>query len=112
MLQAVVADYHVAVGMRCQQRTRGGDALLADPHRTRGMACQQHRFIAALCRVVRTVHRARLSRAAAIAAADNAGLHSRFAQTCRQPQHQRRLAGAADADIADDDDGYRQAHTA
>jgi len=47
--------------------------------------------------------------APAVAAADDAGLESLFLEDAAQPQRERRLAGAAGGNIADDNDRHRHA---
>ena len=64
VLQTVVAENHVAVRMRGQQRPAGGDAIPADKDRAAGAAADQQRFVAnqfggAIGRRLRPRHRHR-----------------------------------------------------
>jgi len=109
MLQTIVGDQHVASGI--QQQARRGRPLAPDRHR-HAAGADQAGFVADLGRVRPVVQQHRFAPAAAMAAADDAGTVATLAQCCGQRDGQRRLAGAAHAEVADHDDRRRQPYAA
>ncbi len=105
MLQAVVADNHVAAGFDQEPRRLGPRA--ADRDRQPRAAREQQRLVADRRGVVRRRHQPCAGGGAAIAAARDSRPASGFGEARREPGDQRRLAGAADAQVADDDDRAR-----
>jgi hypothetical protein len=109
MLQSVVRDDQVTVGVSGEQGSRRRDAVATNKDRHAAALGEQHRFI--------THHRTRgvlanrlcLPGAASVAATDDSRLPAARAQAANQPQHQRRLAAAANGQVADHDHRYRQA---
>ncbi|MNC86504.1 hypothetical protein D3C83_21720 [compost metagenome] len=108
MLQAVIAQHGVAGRLRCKQRLARGDAVRTDPDRAAAAARDQDGLVAAVERIGFREHPLRRPGAAAVAAADDARHVSAGLQEFRQPQHQRRFAGAAHREVADHDYRNRQ----
>ncbi|PMQ09404.1 hypothetical protein JaAD80_25995 [Janthinobacterium sp. AD80] len=109
MLQAVVRHQHVDVGMRGQQRPARLRAVAPHHHGAAAALEDQQRLVAHLLRRGAGADGARRAVGAAVAARNHARAHAGVAQGLHQPDRQRRLAGAANKDIADDDDGHGQA---
>jgi hypothetical protein len=114
VLESVVGDDDVAAVL-AHQGTGNGDAVRAHRHRHAAVRRQQHGLVAEQRRVaVRRdqshgrAHGRSSRAAAAVAPRRNAGPQATLAEMARQPAHQRRLARAADAEIADHD--HRRAH--
>jgi hypothetical protein len=107
VLQPVVADHDVDLRMRGQQRRYRLRTLARRRHRAAGASRQQHGFVAVLDRVVVGADQASIAASRAVAAGDDArrpaALHERFGER----HDERRLAGAAGNEIADDDDRDR-----
>ena len=104
MLEAIVGDHdvHSVLG---KQTLRGGDAVGPRDHRATRAASEQHRLVADLVAVALRVDDARpISSAAAIPACHDADAQAARLELRREPDHERRLTGAADAHVADDDD--------
>ena len=109
MLQTVVADDHVAI-IAGEQRLGRRDPIRPDHDGTTAALRQQHRLIADFAGIAVGGDMARpFAGITAIAPADHTGFVAGLAQQFHQPGGQRSLAGAADADIADDDDGRSDA---
>ena len=109
MLQAVVRQHDVDARVR-EQRFDASHAIGARPRR--GSRCG-----ARAARARRRPPRGSLSGAtasrplgafAAIAARHDADFAAALLQLLGEPNHERRLAGTADADVADDDHGHRR----
>jgi hypothetical protein len=109
VLQAVVTQQRVDLGMRLEQ----GACILAPvgsaPYRTGQRCCQQHRLIASHRWIVIATHVRRHACVGRIGAGDDRGSAASFGQAPGKPLYERRLAGPAGGDIADDDDRNRQA---
>ena len=108
VLQAVVGDQDVDVGMQVQQMASGLRAPAPDDDGTAGATRNQQGFVADVLRARRGQHFARRVLGPAVAARDHARPHPGRAQLLREPDRQWGLAGAADEDIADDNDWNRQ----
>ncbi len=97
------------VGCGGAQGVRGGQAPAADPDRRAGAARDQQRLVADLrgrrCRADRE-HRVA---AAPMAARDHAWAPAGLLQRLHERDHGRRLAGAADDEVADDQHRHRRA---
>ena len=110
VLQAVVAEDDVAI-VGLEQRPRRRHPIRPHHHRTAAAPRQQHRLVADFARIAVGTDSARpFGRPAAVATTDHAGFVAGFAQQFHQPRHQRGLARAADADVADHDDRDAEAH--
>lgn len=112
VLHAVVGDEHVALGMQAQQRARSGGTVLPHHQRASGKTGEQHRLVAIAAGVAVCGHKgepALRTRRTAMAAADDAGVVASDTQHPGQPVDHRRLATAADRDVADHDHRHRQA---
>ncbi len=110
VLEAVVADQHVDLRVRRQQRL----ASLCPPggHEDRhtGGTGDQQRFVTHFgCRAGGHQHRAHLAALAAVAARDDAGPPAGRLQVAHQGDGHGGLAGAAGDHVAHHDDGHRQA---
>ena len=105
VLQAVVGDDARRTPGCCARSARqAAHAVGRHPHRAAAAAREQDRLVADLGRIGGDASpRAAPSRAAAVAARDDAGLPAVLLQELGDPQHQRRLAAAAGGQVADDD---------
>ena len=108
MLQAVVGDHHVHIGVR-QQQFHGANAIRGDGDRTVRPARDHRRLVAAQRSRRLGIDQHRPPRVAAVASGYHARLQSPLGQPTRKPDHQRRLAGAASGDVADHDNRRRRA---
>jgi hypothetical protein len=109
VLQAVVGDDHVTVGVSRQQapaRRQGGRGRRRPARRCAWPATGVHRRPA---KTVRTRPPAAPARTTAVAATDDSWPPALLAQAAHQPQHQRCLATATDGQVADHDHRHRQA---
>ncbi|KAG1199823.1 hypothetical protein G6F35_012471 [Rhizopus arrhizus] len=107
VLQAIVADDHIAAGL--DQRLASGNAVTIHAHRHAGLPRDQHRLVAALGGRCVGLYPQRLVRIlAAIATTGHTRLPAGGTQALDQGDGQRRLAGAACGDVADHDDRHRQ----
>src|SRR5581483_922795 len=103
MLQPIVGDDDVAL-LEIDQEFQGLHAIRSDDDRTAESPEQHGWLIAAFARVGFLGDAQRITlRVSVIAARDHARAITPLAQMLDQPDHERRLAGAADADVADDD---------
>ena len=109
MLQSVVGQDHVAPRMPGEERPAGSDPVAGDDDGIAG-ACEQQRLVADPARIVLRTDRERRARLVvpAVAAAHDPRPEPALRQRQRERGHERRLAGAADRDVADDD--HRSAH--
>ena len=107
MLQSVVGDQHIAAGVKQQSSRRR--AIASHRHR-HAAGMDQAGLVADLRRIRRISEQQRFALIAAIAATDHTGPIAACTQGGNHRNRQRRLAGAAHAEIADHDDRYRQAH--
>ena len=110
VLQAVVGDDHVHFRMRSQ-------AAPAPPPRAGARPLPGRRCARQSARVRRRLRRPRRRRRPGAAPpqprrsrAKSRPVANRLRERLHQPDHQRRLAGAADVDVADHDHRHRQAH--
>ena len=105
MLQAVVADNQIALGMG-QQASGGPRAVRVRRNRTTRRQRQQYGLVTNHDRVaVRPDLLWPVVGFPPVTARDDAGAQPPGNQEVRDPDDQRRLARAADADVADDDYG-------
>ena len=111
MLQAVVAEHNINFRMRGQQGGTGSSTVATDPDRHTAATRQQQRLVAHRSRAVFRVHRRRCLALTAVTATDDARAQPPRQQLLCQPQRQRRLAGTADRDVANNHDRHRQAAT-
>jgi hypothetical protein len=109
MLQAVVGDDHIHLGVRRQQAAPRRRAIAPDPHRAARQRRHQHRLVAIARRIAAGRHLGGAFDGAAVTPADDARPVPAGAQRVGQPQGDRRLAAAADGDVADHDHRHRQA---
>ena len=108
MLEAIVGDHdvHSVLG---KQTLRGRDPVGPRDDRATRAASEQHGLVADLVAVALRVDDTRpISSAAAIPACHDADAQAARLELRREPNHERRLTGAADAHVADDDDRNRQ----
>src|SRR5688500_8736338 len=107
MLQAVIRQHDVDA-LALEQRCYACDAVGPRDDGTARAPCEQHGLVADLARIACRRHGARpLGALAAIAARHDADLSPALLQLLGEPDHERRLTRAADADVADDDHGNR-----
>jgi len=106
MLQAVVAENDIDLGVRSQQGAACRHPIAPDPDRHTAAPSEQHRLVADFGRGRIRCYRARCEMGTAVTAADDSRPPAAILQLPGQPQRQRRLAGAADRDVADDDDRH------
>ena len=102
MLQAVVGDHDIDIRMRRHERLRRSRAPTADPHRQSCSSIKQ-RLVADDMRIIAGRDCARHDIAAPITTTDDSGIATAFCQRVRQRERERRLAGAADRHVTDDD---------
>jgi hypothetical protein len=111
VLQPVVGDDGVDAVVGLQQGMGGGHAIAADDHRHARAPREKQRFVADVVRCVVRCHPPGhvVGRAApAVATRDDARHAPRCTQRLDDREHGRRLAGAADEQVADDDHRHRQ----
>jgi hypothetical protein len=107
MLQPVVADHEF--GTRAGRERGRRNAIGADHDHVCGPACVQQRLVAdQLRRIVRAHDPWRTTVRAAVAAQHDADAPALGRQGTRQPRGHRRLAGAADRQVADYDHRHRR----
>jgi hypothetical protein len=106
MLKAIVAQDDIAAGIDQQPRR----CRTIPARRDRGAAAsrEQYRFIADAVGRVGGLHQARRARGSAVTPGHDARPKSRLRQLLGYPAYQRRFAGTADGQVADDDDRTRQ----
>ena len=109
MLQSVIGKQQIAIRVRRKQRASRGASVAADKDRAAAALRQQQWFIADYYRIAAGINLGDVAGRTAIAATEDSGVTPRTAQGLRQMDHQRRLAGTADAQVADDNHRYRQA---
>ncbi len=107
VLQAVIAHDHVAA--RLGQKPRSCRPIAADGHRRMRPRREQHRLVADHAWIVRGIDQTHGGGGAAIAARHDARPKAPLAQPLDEPMHERGLARSADAQVADDHHGHRQA---
>jgi hypothetical protein len=115
MLQSVVRDDDARAVSN--GGLRRGDAIAAHVHRNPGAQADQQSLVADVKRPAILINAQDIGGHAPIAAApisprNNRHRDSEIPQPPDQPDYQRRLAGSADRDVADDDDRRRDAHAA
>ena len=108
MLQAVVGQHDVDARAR-EQRFDAGHPIGTRDDGAARTAREQHGLVADLARIAIGRDGARpLGALAAIAARDDAHLAAALFQLVGEPNYEWRLAGAADADVANHDDRDRR----
>ena len=105
VLQAIVADEDVHLGMGGAQRAGRVQALRGHKHRHAGAARQQQGLVAHVFGVGQRQHRAAIHRAAAIAARDDAGLPAMALQMAHDGLGDRGFARTTGNHIAHHDGG-------
>ena len=105
MLQAVVGENEAGGGVIAQQLRRRLRAFAGDHHRCAGALPEKQRLVADDGGIRAGGNVGRRNRPAPIAAADDADGNALLLQGAGERLHQRRFAVAADADVADDEDG-------
>ena len=108
MLQTIVGNKDIAFGMYGKQGAPRGGTVAADEHRNTAAPSQQQRLVADDGGVSLRIHPQHRAPIARITAADDPGEKPGRTQLRRQPEHERRLAAAADGEVADDDHRHRQ----
>ena len=106
MLQAVVADDHVGIHVRCQERTGRSHALLGHKHRHAAGAGDQRRLVAHLAGRAVGQHRTAIAGAAPVAARNHTGVQPQGLQVLYHGHHHGGFARAARNHIADHDDRH------
>jgi hypothetical protein len=107
VLQAIVGDHHIDVRLRCNQRRGRRRAPAADPDRQPCFGIEQ-RLVADDARIVIGHDRTRHDIGAAVTSTHDSGMATALGERVGQRERQRRLAGAADIHVADDDNGDAQ----
>src|SRR5690606_14551876 len=106
VLQAVVADHHVYLGVLAAQPAQGGGAIRMDRDRNAGLCGDQRRLVAKERSLECSgAHPWLVCRLAAVAPADDAGVPAARLQCLDQGNGDRGLARAAHIDVADHHDG-------
>ena len=111
MLQAIIGDDEIAFRMAGKQAPRRSHPVTPDENRAGGSPGEQPRFVAHCLGIAVSGDLADMTAVTAVAATDDAWMSAAGTQRQRQMDHQRRLAGAADRYVADDDHRYRQVLT-
>jgi hypothetical protein len=109
VLEAIVGQDHVALGIAREQRASGGDSVARNDDRE-ARAREQQRLVADAVRIVVGLDRHRLALlvVATVPAAHDARTKAALRERRSERRHERRLAGAAHGDVADDDDRHRR----
>ena len=108
VLQAVIGDDHVNLGVGSQQTARCRHPVTTYKHRHLTFASNQQRFVTGLCSGHVGFHLDNSARLSTITTRNHAGRVALRAQHRYQPDHQRRLASATDKNIPDHDHRHRQ----
>src|SRR5450432_1458274 len=116
VLQAIVAHQHVDLGMRLEKRARRRGPVGRDVDGHARAPRDHHRLVAEVLGGgdvgIHAHHAQRIVLAAghaAIAARDHPGRPAAVHEDLEDLDHERRLAGTAHRDVADDDDRYSRA---
>ncbi len=108
VLQSVVGDQHVDLGMRGAQRARSVDAAPRHPHRRTRAPKDQQRLVAHRLDIVVLGDGRCAVTLAAVAARDHARHITRVPQCSHERDDGRRLARAPDNEVADHDYRHRR----
>jgi len=104
VLEPVVADENVDLGVRLQERAARGGAIAADEHRHLRATTQQQRLVACQSGGRVGLDREHAVVTSPVTAGNDAGPESAAFQQPDDRSHRRGLACTADDEIADDDD--------
>jgi hypothetical protein len=108
VLQAIVRDDDIALGIRGQQRTAGCNAIAPDGDRHLAAPCEQQRLVTDHTGVRISPDDLFTFSGTTVTTTDNPRPPTVRAQFIDEPEDERRLAASADRQIADDDNRNRQ----